>query len=198
MRPSVENIPDNVKMIHRQIGNCLRHRHDEAIRDSAFYNRTDNRFIIVIFVRLVIRVQQFVHRIGQISGQTLTDFGAGIFCGHRLTNRNKAIYHSGAPFVEVSFAFMAAFKLRLRIIDQCRKIISVLLAENPSVVFVDFHPDRPRRTLQHMDERLMFSMQITQEIFRALRQRQNRIQVYDLCRCRFQIRIVLSQKFQIL
>ena len=190
---SVEDISDNVQLVYGKSADCLCQLDYVLLRHAAFYHRIDNLSVIVGSVCVVIGMEQLVHAVIHVLRQAVTNPGAGILGGHRLTNRNQAINSRSAPVVKVLLAFLSAGDFRLCIVNQRSQIVTVPFAENRAVMLVDFGLDGTRRTFEHMNKRLVLPMEVTEKILRTLRQRQYGLQVDDFRRCRHDVRVVLGE-----
>ena len=142
-------------------------------------------------------MEQLVDDIGIFLRKSSSYLGSGVLGGYRLADQYQT--HDGflTPLIKIQLRiFLLSLDFRICIIHQCSQFFPFLPGQIRSEDLFDMRADHTGSTLEHMDKRLMLPVQVTEKIFRSLRQRQDRVAVYDFLCCRFYIRIFLGQMSQ--
>ena len=197
VRSTVKDIAYDVEVVHRQHADRVRHAGDEGLSEPLVYDVIDDLAVVVCSVLLVVGVEQLVHCVGEMFGESLTHPGPGVFGRYGFADGDEPVDHGHAPFVKVFFALAAAPDLCFGVVDQGREVVSVFLAQDPAVVLVDLVFDRSGGAPDHVDEGFVLAVQVAQEVFGAFRQRQDRLQVDVLRRRGKPVRVPLSEELQI-
>ena len=197
-RPSIENVSDNMKTVNSQILNQLTQSHNKFISNSCINNGTDNFFIVypLIFI-IVIHMKKLVDYIAKFSGHFFTNLGTSVFGRYLLADLNQSVYRNPLPVLRTSPLLNNLVQIPIRIINQVCQLHLLLLRNNIAVGCPDLLPDNSRRAAQQINKCLIFTMQITEKIFRTLGQAADRYQIDNFTGCCLQTWIFLCQQLQI-
>ena len=194
----VVNISQDVKMVYDHGLDQITERRNERLRASDLDNGIDNRIIIGFLVQnLRFFCDQFLDDIGKIPWKSLADLGSGVFGGSSLAHLDQTVKRDLIPVVKILFRFPDQVHFLGRIIDKCSQGVFVRLRERSPEYLVNFLLHRSGTVFQHVGKSLVLSVHIRQEMFRPLRQIQNRRQIDDLRGSLRNRRIQLRQTLQI-
>ena len=136
---------------------------------------------IGLLVRVDLRlVQQLLQDIRKFGRKRFADFRSGIFRRYVLAHTYQLVHGNAIPVDHIFFFFLDKFEFLFGIIDEGTQLFHFAFAQSLSENFFDFAAYRSRCIFQHMEECLVFSVQVGQEVFRTFGQIENGFEVDDL------------------
>jgi len=147
-------------------------------------DRGDDAVIVRLLVLdLLFFAQKFFDDIGVIVRQFLPHPRTGIFGGDTAVDAHKAVDRRLIPVVEVLFRRLDLRELLLGVVDERGERLFLFHRERAFEFLFDLFADRPRPVFQDMEKRLVFSVNIRDEVLRALRKIERGREIDDLRRC---------------
>ena len=136
---------------------------------------------IGLLVRVDLRlVQQLLQDIRKFGRKRFADFRSGIFRRYVLAHTYQLVHGNAIPVDHIFFFFLDKFEFLFGIIDEGTQLFHFAFAQSLSENFFDFAAYRSRCIFQHMEECLVFSVQVGQEVFCTFGQIENGFEVDDL------------------
>ena len=195
---AVEDVAHDVQAIDDEPLDEVRKRHDQRIRLFGLDDRADDLVIIADLVLGLDRVQELVDDVGVAFGQRFPDLRPRVFRCGKPADLHHAAKRDLVPFGVHDARALQKVQLLHRVVDQRRKRVALRLGHRVFKQDIDLFADHAGRVLQHMDERLVFAVNVADEMLRALRKTQNRLQIDDLRGDLRDRRVLVRQKLQIL
>ena len=156
-------------MVHRQPLDDLADGLDDLGGLADINDGADDDVIIIPLVRLLIAdVEQLIDDVGITLGQGVAYLGAGIFGGQEAAKLQQPVQGDPVPFIQVLRLLGDEGQLLLRVINQCRQLIAVMLGEGRGKEFVQLFPDDTGAGVEQMQKRLVFAVDIRDKVFRPL------------------------------
>ncbi len=178
---AVENIADNVQIVDGQILDQLAQGDDELVRHRVVDDGVDDLAVVnPLVVVVVIHMEQLVDHIGELPRHLLSHLGAGVLGGHHLANLHQSVDGNLLKVLGKQSRLADLSQIPVRVIDQVRQLDFLLLGNQVPKGLPDLLPDNAGRAAQQVDKRLIFPVQVAEEILRPLRQSADRHQVNDL------------------
>ena len=193
-RPSVVDVPHDVEMVYDQALDQLAQGHDELGRPADPDDCADDFVVVRLFVvDLLLLRDQLLNDIGEVLWQGLSHLGAGILGGHPLDNLHQPVEGDFVPVLQIVLFLSDNLQLFLRIIDQGSQALLVPAADRIAELLVDLLAHGAGAVLQHMVELLVLSVDVRQEMLRALWQVHDGLEVDDLRGSRRDAWVLLRQ-----
>ena len=195
---AVEDIAHDVQMVHRQALDDAGHRLDEAGGLADADDGVDDVLVVIPLVGLlVVGVEQLVDDVGIVLGQSLSHLGAGVLGGHPAADFNEPVEGDLVPLVQILYLLLHQGQLFLGVIDERGQLIPVVPGHAGAEQLIQFLFNHAGTGVQDVQERLVFSVDIGDEVLRALRQVHNGLQVDDLRAGGLDGGILFGQQLQI-
>ena len=106
-------------MVHHQVLDHIAESDDTGRRAADADNGLDDLIVVsVLVVEVVLFVDQLFEYIGELVGQGLADFGAGILKGYPATHLDQPVEGDFIPVFQTVLFFHTQRQLLLRIIDE--------------------------------------------------------------------------------
>ena len=180
-RTTIVNITNHVQQVDRQALYQIADSDNKIVRPSSRDDRANDLVHISGLIGLNRRLmQQLLNNVGELAGQCLPHLRPSIFRGDVTANTNQLVQCHLIPILQVTLLPFDQLQLFFRVIDQRAKLLFLGLTHRDTKYLVHLPFYGTRSILQHMPERLILAVQVAQEMFRALGQVQDRLQVDDL------------------
>ena len=128
-------------------------------------------------------VEQFLNDVGEVFGQRLAHFGACVLARHVAAHGHELVYGDVIPVVDVFLGLLHEFQFLLRVVDERTEFALFIFAQGGAEELVLLAFDNARRVFEHVQEGLIFAVDVGQKVFRALRQIEDGLQVDDFRAC---------------
>ena len=146
-------------------------------------DRGDNAVVVRLFVlNFFLFAQQFLDDVRIIARKLLPDTGTGVFGCNAPIDAYKAIDRGFIPIIKIFLRRFDLCKFLLRIVNERRKRLLLLHGERALELLFDLLADRAGTVLQNMQKRLVFPVDIRDEMFRSLWQIEHGRKIDDLRR----------------
>ena len=177
----VKDVAHDVQVVHRQALDDAGHRLDEAGGLADADDGVDDVLVVIPLVGLlVVGVEQLVDDVGVVLGQSLSHLGAGVLGGHPAADFNEPVEGDLVPLVQILYLLLHQGQLFLGVIDKRGQLIPVVPGHAGAEQLIQLLFNHAGTGVQNVQERLVFSVDIGDEVLRALRQVHDRLQVDDL------------------
>ena len=190
-RPPIENIPDNMEIVNRQILNQTAQGYDETVRHLGVDNRSDNLTVVHLFiVVIIVHMQKLIDGIGKFRRHLLAHLGTAVFRRHLFAYLYKPVEGYPLPVLRIVLLLLKLCNLPVRIVDQISQLYLILLGNNMSEGFFNLLTYNAGGTAEQMNKSLIFPVQIAEKVLGTLWQSADCHQIYNLTGCRLQCRIL--------
>ena len=197
-RTSVIYISYNMQMIHRQSLDQLTKRHNKRFCSANSDDRAYNGVIIRLFVRNFRTYRdQLLDHISKFFRQCLSHFWSCVFACCAFTHFNQPVQCNLVPVLHTLFGLSDPIHLFFWIINKSSQRLFVSATQSISKYIINFTAHRTWAVLQHMWKRLIFSVNIRQEMFGSFRKIQNCLKINNLRWCLSDGRVQLRKSLQI-
>ena len=182
VRTAVINVAHNMQMIHRQPFDQIGQRINEGTEAAGLPDGIQNfgmiHIPVLIFVRL--GMEQFVQHITEIFRHGLTYFGTGVLGRQKPRQPQQAAQGRFGPGLRHQPHFNQHIQFLFGIINQCTKVLAVPVIHALGKKHVHFFPDDAGAVVQNVVKGFVLPVQVAHEMFRALGQIDDGLQVDDL------------------
>ena len=201
-RAAVVDVADDVERVDDQPVDDIADGGDEVVRPAGGDDRVDDRHHVAALVLIVLDpfVKEFFDNIGILFREGLADLRTGIFRradGHYLDDAHQ---HDAVPFLHLGAGPERGADcpdLVFRIIDKGAELPDLGFGERGAEDHLDFLADDAGAVAKHVLEGFVFTVQVADEMFRSLREVQDRFQVDDFRTGGLLRRETLGQQAQI-
>ena len=180
-RTTVVDIAQDMQLVDGEALDDIGDGNDEIIgtagRDDGIYDDIDVCRLVMIFGMLV---EQFLDDIGEIARQRLAHLGTGILAGNITTYSHQAVERDVIPVINVLLVVLDEFEFLLRVIDEGAQVALLLLSQGSAEEFVHLTLDVTRSVFQNMQESLVLAVDVGKEMFCALRQIEDSLEIDNL------------------
>ena len=178
--PSVKDVPHDMQGVYCQFFNQFRNRRNKFVTVFYAYKRFNNLLMIhkLVIVFVLLGVKQFIYDKAVFFRHGFPDSVSWIL---RREKTHKFYKSSDSHFIPVIIDFSLTFqpfKLFFRVVNQCAEFRTFLMCKFIAKQHFYFLPYNSRTIVKYMEKCLIFSMQVTHEMFRSFRQVKHRLQIY--------------------
>ena len=182
-RTAVKQIAQNVDAVDRKALNEVAEGDDKVPRPLGGDDRRDDPVVVRLLVLdLLFLAQKFLDDIGVVARKLLPDARTGVLGGNAPVDAHKAIDRRLVPVVQILLRRLDLREFLLGIVDERRQGLLLLHGKRALELLLDLFADGPRAVLQDVQKRLVFPVDIRDEVLRALGQIERRGEIDDLRR----------------
>ena len=195
---AVEDVADDVQAVDDEPLDEVRKRDDQGIRLLGLDDRADQLVVVAHLILGLDRVQQLVDDVFEALRQRLAHLRARVLGCGQPRDLDEPAQGDLVPLRRADARLVQLIELFLRIIDQRSERVALRLGNAVFKQRVHLDAHDAGRVFQHVQKRLVFAVDVADEVFRPLGQAQDRLQIDDLRGDLRDRRVFARKQFQVL
>ena len=196
-RTAVIDVAEDMELVDAQLLDHVAHGYNEGVGLTGGDDGLDDAVEVGLLVILAaLLVEQLLYNIGELLGECLADFRAGVFRRYALTHLDELMEGDVVEILHVLLGGAYDLHLLFGIVDEGAELADLVLAHGSPVDVGHFTLDVARRVLEYVAEGFVLAVEVGHEMLRPLGEVEDGFKIYDLGACRAYVGKRLGEEFE--